>query len=42
MKILVGRDLDEPERFAAVIRKAVMIALAAMVGGALLIWFFCW
>ncbi|WP_455466535.1 sensor histidine kinase [Bartonella sp. B39] len=40
MKILVGRDLDEPERFAAVIRKAVMIALAAMVGGALLIWFF--
>ncbi|WP_208435177.1 sensor histidine kinase [Bartonella phoceensis] len=40
MKILIGRDLDEPERFAAVIRKAVMIALAAMVGGALLIWFF--
>ncbi len=40
MKILVGRDLDEPERFAAVIRKAVVIALAAMVGGALLIWFF--
>ncbi|AGF74278.1 sensor histidine kinase [Bartonella australis AUST/NH1] len=40
MKLLVGRDLDEPERFAAVIRKAVMIALAAMVGGALLIWFF--
>ncbi|WP_336278994.1 sensor histidine kinase [Bartonella sp. CB175] len=40
MKILVGRDLDEPERFAVAIRKAVMIALAAMVGGALLIWFF--
>ncbi|WP_208441456.1 sensor histidine kinase [Bartonella raoultii] len=40
MKVLIGRDLDEPERFAAVIRKAVMIALAAMVGGALLIWFF--
>lgn len=40
MKILIGRDLDEPERFAAVIRKAVIIALAAMVGGALLIWFF--
>ncbi|WP_332060322.1 sensor histidine kinase [Bartonella sp. CB74] len=40
MKILIGRDLDEPERFAMVIRKAVMIALAAMVGGALLIWFF--
>ncbi|EJF81960.1 sensor histidine kinase [Bartonella doshiae] len=40
MKILIGRDLDEPERFAAVIRKAVMIALTAMVVGALLIWFF--
>ncbi|WP_455477339.1 ATP-binding protein [Bartonella sp. B41] len=40
MKILVGRDLDEPERFVAVIREAVMIALAAMVAGALLIWFF--
>ncbi|WP_375607775.1 MULTISPECIES: sensor histidine kinase [unclassified Bartonella] len=40
MKILIGRDLDEPERFAAVIHKAVIIALAAMVGGALLIWFF--
>ncbi|WP_455482303.1 sensor histidine kinase [Bartonella sp. B35(2025)] len=40
MKILIGRDLDEAERFVAVIRKAVMIALAAMVGGALLIWFF--
>ncbi|WP_273723877.1 HAMP domain-containing sensor histidine kinase [Bartonella sp. AU18XJBT] len=40
MKILIGRDLDEPERFAIVIRKAVIIALAAMVGGALLIWFF--
>ncbi|WP_336294072.1 sensor histidine kinase [Bartonella sp. CB169] len=40
MKVLIGRDLDEPERFAAVIRKAVMIALAAMVVGALLIWFF--
>ncbi|WP_375635733.1 MULTISPECIES: ATP-binding protein [unclassified Bartonella] len=40
MKILIGRDLDEPERFAVVIRKAVIIALAAMVGGALLIWFF--
>ncbi|AQX30374.1 sensor histidine kinase [Bartonella schoenbuchensis] len=40
MKLLVGRDLDEPERFAKVIRKAVVIALIAMVGGALLIWFF--
>ncbi|MET3589401.1 signal transduction histidine kinase [Bartonella silvatica] len=40
MKVLIGRDLDEPERFATVVRKAVMIALAAMVGGALLIWFF--
>ncbi|MCZ2328510.1 sensor histidine kinase [Bartonella sp. F02] len=40
MKLLVGRDLDEAERFSAVIRKAVIIALAAMMGGALLIWFF--
>ncbi|WP_455474471.1 sensor histidine kinase [Bartonella sp. B30(2025)] len=40
MKVLVGRDLDEPERFVKVMRKAVIIALAAMVGGALLIWFF--
>ncbi|PIT68897.1 sensor histidine kinase [Bartonella tribocorum] len=40
MKVLIGRDLDEPERFAVVIRKAVVIALTAMVGGALLIWFF--
>ncbi|WP_455475679.1 ATP-binding protein [Bartonella sp. B17] len=40
MKILIGRDLDEPERFVKVMRKAVIIALVAMVGGALLIWFF--
>ncbi|ABM45452.1 hypothetical protein H704_00402 [Bartonella bacilliformis Peru38] len=40
MKLLIGRDLDEPERFAIIIRKAMVIALVAMVGGALLIWFF--
>lgn len=40
MKLLVGRDLDEPERFTIVIRKALMIAFVAMAIGALLIWFF--
>ncbi|WP_336276317.1 sensor histidine kinase [Bartonella sp. CB178] len=40
MKLLVGQDLDEPERFIKVTRKAVIIAITAMVGGALLIWFF--
>lgn len=40
MKLLVGRDLGEPERFTIVIRKALMIAFVAMAIGALLIWFF--
>ncbi|WP_297322331.1 HAMP domain-containing sensor histidine kinase [uncultured Bartonella sp.] len=40
MKLLVGRDIGEPEKFIAIIRKALIIALTAMAGGALLIWFF--
>lgn len=40
MKLLVGRDIGEPEKFITIIRKALMIAFAAMAAGALLIWFF--
>lgn len=40
MKLLVGRDISEPEKFITIIRKALMIAFAAMAVGALLIWFF--
>jgi len=40
MKLLVGRDLGEPEQFMAVIRKALITAFVAMVIGAFLIWFF--
>jgi len=40
MKLLVGRDLGEAERFAAIIRKALAAAFAIMVAGAFFIWFF--
>lgn len=40
MKLLVGRDLSEPERFMVIIRKALLIAFVAMAIGAFLIWFF--
>ncbi len=40
MIMLVGRDLGEPERLRAVIRRALMLALGMMGFGALLIWFF--
>lgn len=40
MKLLVGRDLGEPERFVAIIRKALLIAFMIMAVGAFLIWFF--
>jgi signal transduction histidine kinase len=40
MRILVGRDLAEPERFRLIIRRALMLALGMMGLGALLIWFF--
>lgn len=40
MILLVGRDLGEPERFRAVVRRALMLALGMMGLGGLLIWFF--
>ena len=40
MIMLVGRDLGEPERFRAVIRRALMLALGMMGVGGILIWFF--
>ncbi|PAQ04697.1 sensor histidine kinase [Mesorhizobium temperatum] len=40
MIMLVGRDLGEPERFRAIIRRALMLALGMMALGGLLIWFF--
>ncbi|MEO5759031.1 MAG: HAMP domain-containing sensor histidine kinase [Mesorhizobium sp.] len=40
MIMLVGRDLGEPERFRAVIRRALTLALGMMGIGGLLIWFF--
>lgn len=40
MRVLVGRDLAEPERFRLVIRRALILALGMMGLGALLIWYF--
>lgn len=40
MIVLVGRDLGEPERFRAVVRRALMFALGIMAVGGLLIWYF--
>ena len=40
MIMLVGRDLGEPERFRAVVRRALMVALGMMGLGGLVIWFF--
>ncbi|MGH6763110.1 MAG: ATP-binding protein [Phyllobacterium sp.] len=40
MRILVGRDVGEPERFRLVVRNALILALAIMGIGAFLIWFF--
>ena len=40
MIMLVGRDLGEPERFRAVIKRALMLSLGMMGLGGLLIWFF--
>ncbi len=39
MIILVGRDLGEPQRFRAVVRQSLMIALGMMGLGGILIWF---
>ena len=40
MIVLVGRDLGEPERFRAVVRRALTFALGIMAVGGLLIWYF--
>ncbi|PWL19012.1 two-component sensor histidine kinase [Falsochrobactrum shanghaiense] len=40
MRLLVGRDLGEPERFRELIRRSLMLALGIMGVGAFLIWFF--
>ncbi|WP_081157994.1 sensor histidine kinase [Ensifer aridi] len=39
LRILVGRDLQEPEKFRALVRQALMVALGIMGLGALVIWF---
>ncbi|MGB8818201.1 MAG: HAMP domain-containing sensor histidine kinase [Rhizobiaceae bacterium] len=40
MRILVGRDLGEPERFRAIVQRSLTLALGMMGFGALLIWYF--
>jgi signal transduction histidine kinase len=39
LRVLVGRDLGEPERFRVLVRQALAIALAIMGLGAIVIWF---
>ncbi|OOG66909.1 two-component sensor histidine kinase [Sinorhizobium sp. A49] len=39
LRILVGRDLQEPQKFRALVRQALMVALGIMGLGALIIWF---
>ncbi|WP_420960163.1 ATP-binding protein [Brucella sp. IR073] len=40
MRVLVGRDLSEPEHFLGIVRRALMLALGLMGVGAFLIWYF--
>lgn len=40
LRIIIGRDLGDPDRFRALVRRALMVALAIMGGGAIIIWFF--
>jgi signal transduction histidine kinase len=40
MRILVGRDLGEPERFRKIVQRSLTLALGMMGLGALLIWYF--
>ncbi|EPF99246.1 hypothetical protein L267_00618 [Brucella abortus 90-1280] len=40
MRLLVGRDMGEPERFRDLIRNSLVLALGIMGVGALLIWLF--
>lgn len=39
LRILVGRDLQEPEKFKMLVRQALVVALGIMGIGALIIWF---
>ncbi len=39
LRILVGRDLQEPEKFRMLVRQALVVALGIMGIGALIIWF---
>ncbi len=39
LRLLIGRDLGEPEAFRGLVRQALMIALAIMGLGAIIIWF---
>lgn len=39
LRILVGRDLQEPEKFRVLVRQALVVALGVMGIGALIIWF---
>ncbi len=39
LRVLVGRDLQEPEKFRVLVRQALMVALGIMGLGALIIWF---
>lgn len=38
--LMIGKDLGEPERFRKVVRRSLAFALALMVAGGFLIWFF--
>ena len=40
LRVLVGRDLGEPEHFKVLVRQALMVALGVMGIGAVVIWFF--
>lgn len=40
MRLLVGRDLGEPEHFRIIVRRSLMAALGIMGVGGFLIWFF--
>ncbi|MBW3098683.1 sensor histidine kinase [Pseudohoeflea coraliihabitans] len=40
MRLLVGRDIGEPEQVRGLVRQALVMALAIMFVGALAIWFF--
>ena len=39
LRLMIGRDLGEPEKLRVLVRKALMVALAIMGLGALVIWF---